>query len=359
MRRMSAALVAITAAIALVALAAPAWAKPKPQSKTLAVSPTEVKSGQLVKVSGGGCQGITILVFLIDGKEFHRGNTRSGDFTYQVKLPTSLKSGSHEMGAECRGSKHKPARFHVKKKSKDKDDDDDDKEKGKDKDRGKKSKRSFSVSPDVVIAGDKVWAEGTGCKRYASVNIRLNGKTIKRTHADKHGTFDKGVRIPRHTRNGRHVVSAKCPYSIGSDGIKVKNPYRQHHDGMHTWGSVVKPGKKLRVRGEDCPDGLPVASFDGAPVALNVVSKGKGFEAEATIPNSAAPGKHRFYAGCDAGSSGTQELNVLDPEDTDEAAARQAFGPQPVSDLAMWVGLFAGLALLIASAFVTSRRRRA
>jgi hypothetical protein len=115
-------MVAITAAIALVALAAPAWAKPKPkpQSKTLAVSPTEVKSGQLVKVSGGGCQGITVLVFLIDG-----------------------------MGAECRGSKHKPARFHVKKKSsKDKDDD---KEKGKDKERDK-------------------------------------GKTIKWTHADKHST---------------------------------------------------------------------------------------------------------------------------------------------------------------------------
>jgi hypothetical protein len=354
MRRMSAALVAITAAIALVALAAPAWAKPKPQSKTLAVSPTEVKSGQLVKVSGGGCQGITVLVFLIDGKEFHRGNTRSGDFTYQVKLPTSLKSGAHELGAECRGSKHKPAHFHVKKKSKDKDDDED---KGKDRDKGKKSKRSFSVSPDVVIAGDKVWAEGTGCKRHASVKIRLDGKTIKRTHADKHGTFDKGVRIPRHTRKGRHVVSAKCPYSIGSDGIKVKNPYRQHHDGMHTWGSVVKPGKKLRVRGDDCPDGKPVASLDSTPVALNVVSKSKGFEAEATIPAGTAPGKHKFYAGCDAGSSGTTELNVLDPEDTDTAAAQQPFGPQPMSDLAMWAGLFAGLALLVASIALTTRRR--
>jgi hypothetical protein len=356
MRRLSAALVAITAAIALSALSAPAWAT-KSASKLLVVSPTEVNSGQLIKVSGGGCRGITVLVFLIDGKEFHRGNTRSGDFSYQVKLPTSLKSGAHELGAECRGSKHKPARFHVKKKSKDKDDDDDDKD--KDKGKGKKSKRSFSVSPDVVIAGDKVWAEGTGCKRYASVKIRLNGKTIKRTHADKHGTFDKGVRIPRHTKRGRHVLSAKCGYSIGSDGIKVKNPYRQHHDGMHTWGSVVKPGKKLRVRGDDCPDGRPYASLDSAPVALNVVSKGKGFEAEATIPASTAPGKHKFYAGCDAGSSGTQELNVLDPEDTDEAAARQAFGPQPVSDLAMWAGLFAGLALLVASAFVTSRRRRA
>ena len=354
MRRLSAAMVAITAAIALVGLAAPAWAKPKPQSKTLAVSPTEVKSGQLVKVSGGGCQGITVLEFLIDGKEFHRGNTRSGDFTYQVKLPTSLKSGSHEMGAECRGSKHKPARFHVKKKSS-KDKDDDDKEKGKDKG---KSKRSFNVSPDVVTAGDKVWAEGTGCKRHASVKIRLNGKTIKRTHADKHGTFDKGVRIPKGTKKGRHVVSAKCGgRHLGSDGVKVNKVYRQHPDGTYTWGTVVEAGKKLKVRGDDCPDGLPVASLDEAPVALNVVSKSKGFEAEATIPAGTAPGNHKFYAGCDAGSSSTQELNVLDPEDTDTAASRQALGPQPTSDLAMWAGLFAGLALLVTSVLLTTRRR--
>ena len=72
MRRMSAALVAITAAIALSALAAPAWAS-KPASKSLEVSPTDTKAGQMVKVSGGGCKGITILIFLIDGKEFHRG----------------------------------------------------------------------------------------------------------------------------------------------------------------------------------------------------------------------------------------------------------------------------------------------
>jgi hypothetical protein len=109
----------------------------------------------------------------------------------------------------------------------------------------------------------------------------------------------------------------------------VKKAYKQDHDGMYTWGGVVKPGKKLRVRGDDCPDGRPYASLDSAPVALNVVSKGKGFGAEATIPAATAPGKHKFYAGCDAGSSGTQKLNVLDPEDTDEAAARQAFGPRP------------------------------
>ena len=51
------------------------------------VSPTKVKAGQMVKVSGGGCKGITVLVFFIDSKEFHRGYTKSGDWTYQREAP--------------------------------------------------------------------------------------------------------------------------------------------------------------------------------------------------------------------------------------------------------------------------------
>jgi hypothetical protein len=354
MRRMSTALVALGAAIALSALAAPAWAT-KPTSKSLVVSPTDSKAGQMVKVSGGGCKGITILIFFIDGKEFHRGNTKSGDWTYQIKLPTNLKSGDHQMWAECKGRTHKPARFHVGKGNKD------DRDKGRDKGRGrghKRSKASFNVSPDVVTAGDKVWAEGTGCKKFAPVTIWFDGDAARRTYADEHGTFDTGVRVPRHTHRGRHIVSAKCGHRfLGSDGIKVKKLYTQDHDGTHTWGSVVKPGHKMRVRGDDCPDGRPYAKMDNRRVALRVVSKGKGFTGEATIPNGTAPGKHKFYAGCDGGSSGYTELNVLDPDDTTKAATGQTFGSQPTSDLAMWAGLFAGLALLIASVFVTSRRR--
>jgi hypothetical protein len=350
MRRLSAALVALTAAIALSALSAPAWAA-KPASKSLVVSPTEARAGQTVKVSGGGCRGITVLVFLIDGEEFHRGNTKSGNFSYQVKLPSGLKSGAHDMGAECRGSSHKPARFHV---SNGNDDDDD-------KDRGRRWRRaSFNVSPDVVTPGDRVWAEGTGCRPHSPVAIKLDGQTVRWTHADRHGTFDKGVRIPQDIRRGRHVFSARCGGRfIGSDGIKVKPTYRHHRDGMYSYGSVVEAGKKLRIRGDDCPDGRPYAKFDNAPVALNVLSKDRGFTAEATIPSGTAPGKHKLHAGCDAGSSGTTELNVLDPEDTQWAADRQPSGPQPTSDLTLWAGLFAGLALLVASAFVTTRRRRA
>jgi hypothetical protein len=51
-------------------------------------------------------------------------------------------------------------------------------------------------------------------------------------------------------------------------------------------------------------------------------------------------------------------LNVLDPQDIKSAAATgQGYGPQPPSELALWAGLFAGLAVLVASILLTTRRR--
>jgi hypothetical protein len=336
MRRMSAALVAIVAAIALMALAAPTWAKSQAKSKprTLAMSPSEVRPGQTVRVSGGGCRGVTVLIFFVDNQAFHRGMTRSGDWTYQVTLPSSLRLGSHDLRAQCRGGRFHSTRFRVSRRA------------------------SFDVSPDTVIAGNRVHADGNGCRPRAHVIIRLDGRQIASFNADRHGTFDKTLRIPANTRKGRHLVSARCGGRfIGSDGIRVKPQYEQEADQLSADRSAVEVGQQVTVRGDQCPDGVPTASLDGAPMALNVASKSKGFTATATIPAGTAPGKHKLYAGCDAGSSGTTELNVLDPDSTDTAAARQAFGTQPSSDLAIWAGLFAGLALLVASAFVTTRRR--
>ena len=176
MRRMSAALVALTATIALGALAAPAWAAPKPTKTTeraLAVSPTQVRPGQTVKVSGGGCRGITVLIFFVDGQSFHRGMTKSGDWSYQVKLPTGIRAGSHDLRAQCKGTNFKPARFHI----------------------SHSRKVSFNVSPDTIHAGGKVHADGNGCRRHSSVRIKLDGDTIASFHTDRHGSFDKRVRI--------------------------------------------------------------------------------------------------------------------------------------------------------------------
>jgi hypothetical protein len=381
MRKTSAALVALVAAIALTALAAPAWAaKPKAKTKALVVSPTEVRSGQMMTVSGN-CKSSGNLAFSIDSKEFHRGYTKRGSFKYDVRLPRGLEAGSHRMGAACGGSKHTPARFTVKDKQRGWDDEECEEEGyGNDEendyenvgygedcddegDEGyghKHRKRAwFDVSPDVVTAGDKVWAEGSGCKRYSSVIIKLDGWPIRQAHADQYGTFDKGVRLPGNIRKGRHLFSAKCGGRyIGSDGIKVKKKYYQHHNGMHSYSSVVQAGNKLRVKGDDCPNGRPTAMLDRTPVTLKVISKKNGVTAEARIPRGTAPGKHKLYAGCDAGSSGTTEVNVLDPDDLKSAAdTSEAYGSQPPNELALWAGLVAGFAVLIASVFLTTRRR--
>jgi hypothetical protein len=379
MRRMSAALVAITAAIALVALAAPAWPKAKPKAKpkpwALVVSPTEVQGGQLVTVSGGGCQGTSMLRLSIDEVDFHSTSAKSGKFSYQVRLPRGLEPGSHNMGAECRGSKHTPAWFNVKDRNRDRGGDgcqddnrdgwsqenyepDDQHGYGQDCQDDRDWRRAwFNVSPDVVVAGDKVWAEGTGCRPYSPVIIKLDGWPIKWTHADRHGTFDKVIRLPRDLSRGRHLFSAKCGgRHIGSDGIKVKKEYKQHPWGVYSNGSVVEAGKKLRIRGDDCPYGSPTAKLEDTRLQLNVLRKGKGFTAEATIPRGTAPGNHRLYAGCDAGSYTRSALNVLDPEDSAQGTG-QAFGTQSTTDLALGAGLFAGLALLVASVVLTTRRR--
>ena len=224
--------------------------------------------------------------------------------------------------------------------------------------KGHRTRTSFDVSPDTVVAGDKVHADGNGCRRHASVKIKLDGKVIARFHADKFGNFDRRVRIPKRTKPGRHVVSAYCNGRfIGADGIRVKRRYQQHHDQVNSDRSVVEAGRLLTLTGDNCPDRQPSASLDGAPVKLTTTSNGKGFTAKAAIPRNTAPGRHKLWAGCDAGSAGTTELQVLDADSTETAAARQAFGPQPGSDLAIWAGLVAGIALLLASVGVGRRRR--
>ena len=117
-------------------------------------------------------------------------------------------------------------------------------------------------------------------------------------------------------------------------------------------------GQAVTVRGTKCPTGQPTASLDGQRVdlAVNRGADGKGFTATATIPASATPGKHTLWAGCDAGSAGSTTLHVL--EAAEPAAARLVFGAQPPTDLALWAGLFSGVAVLVASIGITTRRRR-
>jgi hypothetical protein len=127
-------------------------------------------------------------------------------------------------------------------------------------------------------------------------------------------------------------VSAKCRGRfVGSKKIKVIKAYPAPKDDMLTVSrSSVPAGQAVTINGTDCPDKAPSASLDGQPVALTIdkaANKGKGFTATAAIPRETAPGKHSLSAGCEAGSAGTTELNVLDPETIESAAERQPVNP--------------------------------
>ena len=154
-------------------------------------------------------------------------------------------------------------------------------------------------------------------------------------------------------------VSARCYGKfVGVKIIIIVIIYPTQQSLISADRTAVPAGQTVTLRGTSCPSGHPTASLDGNLVSLNVDhrAKGKGFKATATIPASANPGKHTLWAGCDAGSAGTTELQVL--EGSQPAAARLQFGSHPPSDLALWLGLFSGIAVLVASVAITTRRRR-
>jgi hypothetical protein len=336
MRRVSAAIVALTAA-ALVLTATPALAA---RSRSFNVNPKTVRAGQEVKVFGEGCdRGKRAFVRIyLDGVKIDDDRAdRKGRFVDHVEIPNSVDPGKHRMKASCSGRRLGSVEITVK-------------------------RSHFNVTPKKVMQGGFITVSGSGCKPGSNVVIKLDNRAIGHTRADENGKFSESVQIPKKTRVGRHTVSAKCRGRfVGSKKIKVINAYPAPKDDMLTVSrSSVPAGQAVTINGTDCPDKAPSASLDGRPVALKMdkAAKGKGFTATAAIPRETAPGKHKLLAGCEAGSAGTTELNVLDPETTESAAERQPFDTQTGSgNLAIWAGLVAGIALLFASITVGRRRR--
>jgi hypothetical protein len=210
--------------------------------------------------------------------------------------------------------------------------------------------RGITVRPGSVQPGATITIKGRGCAS-GTVTVRIK-------HTGASSTFDPGDRrwtttltVPGDVERGkRYRVTATCagdgPRRIGSAHIKIKtNPYPPppKEDRVTTSRTAVPAGQTLRIAGAGCPDVAPVAKLDDQPIALTLdrTTKGDGFTAIARIPRNTVPGRHRLAAGCDADSTRTTDLNVLDPAGTDTAAARTAFGPRPLSDLALWAGLAA------------------
>ncbi len=335
MRRVSAAIVALTAA-ALVLTATPALARR--ESRSFNVNPKTVRAGQEVKVFGQGCdRGKRAFVRIyLDGIQIDDDRAdRKGRFVDFVEIPHSTDPGKHRMRASCSGHGLGSAKITV-------------------------LRSRFNVTPRKVMQGGFITVSGSGCKPGSLVVIKLDNRAIGRTRADVDGDFEVSVRIPQKTRVGRHTVSARCHGRfVGSKKIKVIEAYPAPEDMVTVSRNSVPAGQAVTINGTDCPDKTPSASLDGQPVALTVdkAANGKGFTATAAIPRETAPGKHSLSAACEAGSAGITELNVLDPETTESAVERQPLDTQTGSNLAIWAGLVAGIALLLASVTVGRRRR--
>jgi hypothetical protein len=290
MRRLPAAVAALTAAAALVLLAVPASAA---GTRTFQIDPDTVRAGQLVKAYGKGCHARGYVRIYLDGVEIANDRAdRAGVFVDYVEIPVSADAGEHTMKAGCNGYRLGTAKLVVR-------------------------KARFNVRPRNVEAGDSITVRGNLCKPGSYVTIRLDGEIIGTDHANSAGNFIVRVRIPSDTPEGAHRVSARCHGRfVGSMWIEVEPSYPAPSNLLTTDRTAVPAGQAIRVSGTRCPVGRPRATLDGRSVSLRVHrATGKGFSATARIPASATPGNHTFWAGCEAGSSGTTVLRVLDASD--------------------------------------------
>jgi hypothetical protein len=331
MRRLPAAVAALTAAAALVLLALPASAA---GTRTFKVDPDTVRAGQQVKVYGKGCRSQAYVRIYLDGVEIDNDRAdRAGVFVDYVEIPNSADPGVHRMKAGCNGYRLGSASITVR-------------------------ASRFNVQPRRVEPGDTITVSGSGCKPGSYVTIKLNSRLIGDDRVNSKGRFVDTVPIPSNTDDGVYQVSARCHGRfVGKQLVEVDDNYPTTQSLLTTDRTAVPAGQAVTVSGTSCPTGQPTASLDGQPIDLNVGrGNGEGFTATATIPASATPGTHTLQAGCDAGSAGATALHVM--EAAEPAAARLVFGSQPPTDLAMWAGLFSGIAVLVASVGLTTRRRR-
>jgi hypothetical protein len=332
MRRLPAALVALTAAT-LALFASPASAAGGPRSfKTDADT---VRAGQQIKVWGKGCRSQGYVRIYLDGKEITNDRAdRAGVFVHYAEIPIATSPGERSMKAGCNG--YGLGSFKIVIRS-----------------------ARFNVTPRNVKAGHSVTVRGNFCKPGSYVTIKLDGELIGEDRANNKGNFIGGHRIPEDTSEGAHTVSARCHGDfVGSQLIDVTPSYPAQENLLTTDRTAVPAGQAVTISGTKCPTGKPSATLDGQrlKLAVNRSANGTGFTATATIPAGATPGKHTLSASCEAGSSGTTVLHVS--EAAQPAAAKLVFGTQPPSDLALGAALFSGIAVLVASIGITTRRRR-
>jgi hypothetical protein len=182
MRKLLVALVALTAAAALVLIGLPALAA-GPRSFT-AHSKT-VRAGQRIKVSGKGCGSQAFVRFYLNDIEIDDDRAdRAGQFVDNVEIPTSMDLGEAEVKAGCSGYRVGTATITV-------------------------LGSRFDVEPRRVEAGELVTVSGSLCKPRSYVTVKLNGRLIGDGRATGRGQFRIRVRIPSDAEDSVQV-SARC-----------------------------------------------------------------------------------------------------------------------------------------------------
>jgi hypothetical protein len=179
---------------------------------------------------------------------------------------------------------------------------------------------SLMVTDTTVRAGNRVTVYGWGCPDRAMVQPQLDGRPIQEVLAGKDGRFSTTLTVPPQAKHGQSlVVTAQC--------------------------------ESVTLSFQDCPDQAPTALLDGKRMTLTLdrADRGNGFIARAVIPRKTVSGRYQLSAGCDVDAFGDTEIQVLDPASPEAVTTRNAFGVRTGSDLAIWVGAFAGMALLVAS----------
>jgi hypothetical protein len=289
MRRLPAALVALATAVNLVVLAVPASATGR---RSFNADPKTVRAGQQLKVFGEGCRSRAFVHIYLNGIEIDDDRAdRKGRFVDYVEIPGSVDPGEHRLKAGCNGHGLGSVKITVR-------------------------RSRFNVDPRTVAPGGTITVSGNGCKPGSFVTIKLDGNVISDDHASQRGKFRINVEIPEGTSTEDvHRVSARCHGRfVGSQLIEVVEPYPAPLSLLTVDRTAVPAGQAVTLGGSKCPTGHPLASLDGKPVRLRIdrAAGRKGFTATATIPSTAAAGRHTLWAGCVAGSSGTTELHVLD-----------------------------------------------
>jgi hypothetical protein len=335
MRRAPTGLVALAVVTALVLVTSPARADR--DDGLLKVTSRTVRAGQTVTAYGWGCRGHSPVRIDLDDRAVNHGRThRDGRLVADITIPKRTVPGERQLSAHCGSRLRLRTVIYV-------------------------FRLGITVSSRRLPPGASTTIGGGGCLPREPVAIRLGRTTISTIDANAGGRFGVTVRIPRNARSNKsHILSAVCGGRfIGAVLIVITSkPIPPTAHLVTTSRTAVPAGQTVVITGDDCPGVAPVARLDDGPIALTLerTGVGEGFIARVRIPRRTLPGRYRLSAGCDAGLAGITELNVLDPDETTTAADRQALGPTPPSNLAIWGGLSAGVALVLASLRIARRR---